>query len=235
MNSLDLILLVFLFLVAWRGFRDGFIRSVIGLAGFIMALGVAYHYYQPLTAFLNQTWHLQDKLQPLLSGLIKLPAPVAQLPLQSLPTGQIITLGHQMGLPQGWLAALQGWSANSTTTLGEVLNNLVSKGLVQGLVFLLLLLIGKYILGLAAGLLTGLVNFGPLGAANRLAGLALGLVEWGIYVAGFLALLTPLQMLLGWFAPGSFGYSLHQLMEGSRILPAVAKIINILGFRWPSL
>lgn len=57
-NFVDLIILFLLFLCGYIGFRRGFLRSVIDLAGFVIAFIIAIRFYPQLSSFILSHWKI---------------------------------------------------------------------------------------------------------------------------------------------------------------------------------
>ncbi len=52
--AIDIILIAILGLCIWRGYKRGFIRSIMGIISFIIALLCAWNFYAPLSDFYNE-------------------------------------------------------------------------------------------------------------------------------------------------------------------------------------
>lgn len=71
---LDLLLGIFLLLLAVRGWRNGFIRSLFGLVGFIVSLVLTKLFYLPFTQLLYQT-ALYEKITDALAAKVDFTVP----------------------------------------------------------------------------------------------------------------------------------------------------------------
>ncbi len=54
MNLLDLIIIILIFLSFWEGWRQGFLRALGSLIGFIVGIWVAGHYFESVAAWFGQ-------------------------------------------------------------------------------------------------------------------------------------------------------------------------------------
>ncbi len=70
MNALDVVVLLVLALFAFRGFKNGFIKEVLGLVGIIAACFIAFHYMGSLSEFLANHISVNPKYIPYFSAIV---------------------------------------------------------------------------------------------------------------------------------------------------------------------
>ncbi|TDA70696.1 MAG: hypothetical protein D9V47_00395 [Clostridia bacterium] len=147
MNYLDIALLIMLLLAAWQGYRRGVLRTLAGMASYLVGLVAAWRYSPALATWLDRQFALR--------------AVLARWWQESLPAPETPVL------PGVHLPALA--SAGGAGPTGEA-----AAFVVTALAFVILLVVVVVVVRWLAGLLTGLLGHTPLGAVNRLAGLVVG-------------------------------------------------------------
>ncbi len=71
MNYLDGILIIFLAYAAFRGFKNGLIKEVLGIAGLILAVLLGFNLITPASEFITTQWGLDGETVPYLAfGLV---------------------------------------------------------------------------------------------------------------------------------------------------------------------
>lgn len=67
MNYVDGLLLIPLAYAAFRGFKNGLIKEVLGIAGLVIAVLLGFNLITPASHFLTQQWDLQGETVPYLA------------------------------------------------------------------------------------------------------------------------------------------------------------------------
>ena len=67
MNVIDIIILLFLGLFGFIGFRNGLIREVLGLVGVIAALFFAFRYLEPISTWIDSFTKITDGWTPVIT------------------------------------------------------------------------------------------------------------------------------------------------------------------------
>lgn len=179
MNWLDWFIITVLALSAIQGLRYGLVASVAKLAGILAGLWVAYNYYRPFAEYLSAQWSMEEKLMPLVDGLLKYWLPSKNAVPPALPPGKLIS---------AWAPA-----ANQLNPLGETLGRMFSSMVLEALSFMILLLVTVWTVNLVGRLLTKVADITLMGPLNHLGGLFFGAAKGILVVMVVLTLMSPFQ------------------------------------------
>ena len=192
---LDMILAAVLIVMAVLGFRKGFLKSLIGLFGNLIALALSYVLAAPTTVWLNEQFGTAEKFAGTIRDLLPMPDHFSMVMASFEGMGQLYTYLNQSFLPdsmkQSILTAVQeqvnAVGAGVYATMADTIAITVASSILQGLVFL------------AGHVLGGVVHLVPVvGLIDRLGGMAVSVA------------FTVITMLILYK-----GISVLGLMEGS--------------------
>lgn len=192
LNGLDLAILAWVALGAWKGLRAGLFRSGARLAGFFLAVSLAARFSAPLGAILAERTEMDESLRAILarSGLV--PREVALQPAEA-GARAMQDLLSKVHLPASWVAG----QVEPASTLGDYLYSLISGVLLNLLAFLIIMLAVSALTNALGGLLHGTVGRLPIvGTMDRAGGMLLGLAEHGVWAVVIVGGLAPLMQLL---------------------------------------
>lgn len=228
MNWVDAVFLGIVAWGAWNGYRRGLLKTLVGFAGFLVALIVAFIYYKELGQWLNEKLHLGQKLEPLIMGYLPVPSQVSQIKLDGLPTEKVMSLVDKVALPASYKQELTLTLQNlSSFGGGETVGQMVAVGIaslfVSIIAFLLLWFTVEHGLKWGASYLTRTMDGTPLKRINRLTGSAAGLLTSALTLIIIVGLLSPILHL----GPGNRGAA-PTLASGSiTVKPEVKESVSI--------
>lgn len=182
---LDLILGALLIFAAITGFRKGFLKSLIGVFGNMIALLCSYRMAAPVTAWLSTEYGVADKLADYISGLLPMPEHFSYLLAGFDGMGQLYTYLDGSILPdsmkQRILEAVQeqvdAVGIGVYKTMADIVADTIAASVLQGLALIGLWIFFCVILFLISHLLVGVVHLVPVvGLADRLGGLLVSLL-----------------------------------------------------------
>lgn len=192
MNYFDIALLLVLVLAAWQGYRRGVLRTLAGMASYLVGLVAAWRYSPALATWLDQRFGLSATLA--LRWQENLPSPETPL----IPGIHLPAMAERGAGPAGEAASV----------------------VVTALAFFILLVVVIVAVRWLAGLLTGLLRHTPLGAVNRLAGLVVGTAVAVLVLGTCVSLLTIILPADSTGVAGSLAASVvaPYLMQGYALL-----------------
>ena len=204
---LDWILAALFLFAAVTGFRKGFLKSLIGLFGNVIALVVSYLLASPVTGWLNEQFSTAEMLGASIRKMLPMPDNFAAITASFQGMGQLYTYLDQSILPdsikQSILTAVQeqvnAVGAGVYATMADVIATTVATSVLKGIVFIVLWALCCLILFFVSHVLAGVVHLVPVvGFMDRVGGMLVSLV---------LAFVTMLILYKG--------ISVLGLMEGS--------------------
>ncbi len=209
MNWLDLVIILFIAWGALKGFSLGLIRTFFGTVGLVAGLAGAYWYAPQLGEFLDRQYQLvdwattffQDRVSP-----------------SSFPDGNLAASYHEAFARYLTKMGYVRVSADFGAIVYEGLGNLV----VEALSFLLIFVVIRVVLGLAASVLHRTVAWGPVAGLNRLTGLIFGAAQNAVILALGLGLVTPF-LSVGLLQPLAAG------IEGSRYAQGLLNVFPLIS------
>lgn len=220
---LDIILIAVLMVMAIQGFRKGFLKSMIGLCGNLMALALSYVLAKPTTVWLNKQFGMAQTLAGTIRDLLPMPDNFSMVLASFEGMGQLYTYLNQSFLPdsmkQSILTAVQeqvnAVGAGVYATMADTIAITVAASILQGLVFIGLWAVLCVVLFAAGHIFSGVVHLVPVvGLIDRLGGMV---------VSASLVVITVLILYKG--------ISVLGLMEGSlfadsQILHYCSELLN---------
>ncbi len=190
--ALDVLCLVLLAVMAFRGYRRGLVASVLGAGRFFIAIILTVALTSPVAGLLND--HL---INPPVYGYVngrlvaladKTEGSAAEL-LESMPEILSNQLGDNVSAEGRLDTLVEEWSE----TISQSISGAVSSVIATVLLFVLFMLL----LSLSIKLIAGLIHATPLASVDRILGLVLGLIT-GLGISVLAArLLTPALTALG--------------------------------------
>lgn len=204
---LDWLLTALILLAGLAGCYKGFLKSLIGLCGNILALFVSYVFASPVTVWISMQFGAVEVLAGPVRRLLPMPESFSQVIASFAGMGQLYTYLDQLVLPdsvkQSILSAVQAQvdtvGAGVYATMADMIVNAVATSILHGLVFIALWALGCIVLFFVSHVLAGLVHLVPVvGLLDRLSGMLVSLA---------LAAITLLILYKG--------ISILGLMEGS--------------------
>ena len=181
---LDIILAAVLFVMAVLGFRKGFLKSLIGLFGNLIALALSYVLAAPVTVWLNEQFGTAEKFAGTIREFLPMPDHFSMVMASFEGMGQLYTYLDQSFLPdsikQSILAAVQeqvnAVGAGVYATMADTIAITVATSILQGLVFIGLWALFCELLFFAGHVLGCVVDLVPVvGLVDRLGGMAISL------------------------------------------------------------
>lgn len=194
MNWMDILVLLIIGGDMFRAFRQGMVRTIVELLGWIVALVAAKLYYKVVAAYLLERVGLFQNLeQNIYLGLTKNFSSQAQLE-QAAASGQ---LSGQLNLPK----VLSGLPSDVISRSGETVNQMVYGELshkiadimINGLSFMLIVFGIMAVLGVLTVVADQVMHLPLLKEANQLGGLLVGVVRGSFSV---LVLMTVITFIL---------------------------------------
>lgn len=221
MNIVDLILMGVLVLGAIGGYQKGFVGSIIGLAGSILGLVIAYNYYPLLTDWFNSQFQVQDKLLEFFKTHLVLPQAVSQFKIPAFPFADISkyldNLDFAVSLKNQVLVFLQklesGLVSYTQAALADVLHQVLTKFILNSLSFVLIWIVVERSFSLLHLLYSRFIRNTLLGTYDRLAGSLLGLFVSVLALSILFGLMTPLLKLAVIAEPSLFAAVMRTIGE----------------------
>ena len=143
---LDWILAALFLFAAVTGFRKGFLKSLIGLFGNVIALVVSYLLASPVTGWLNEQFGTAEVLGASIRKMLPMPDNFSAITASFQGMGQLYTYLDQSILPdsikQSILTAVQeqvnAVGAGVYATMADVIATTVATSVLKGIVFIVL-------------------------------------------------------------------------------------------------
>ncbi|MBN2897325.1 MAG: CvpA family protein [Clostridia bacterium] len=191
-NWIDIVIVIIVLYNVIRGFSLGFIRSVVGIIGYVVAFFVSKEYHEfVLTYALNHFQVISDmqstiayKIETMLINSIS--EGTASLAQPTL-TGSGISFLEHLNVQD--FIAVDTVATNSASEIGVKIAAFIMNGLSAIVVFMAVLLVIK-IIGV---ILNALMELPVLKSVNRFAGLLIGIVKGGLFVFSIMTLLAFLS------------------------------------------
>lgn len=192
MSWVDIVILGWLALGAFKGFRAGLFRSVARLAGFFVSIILAMRNAPTAALFLQEQTAAGKIVSSLVERTGMVPPEAADLPAEQAVKA---FTGLLAGLP-----GFGSWSiptAAAGMTFGEYIQGLVTFLVLETLAFLLII-VGVYlVVDLVGRLLQGMFRLVPGGwVVNNGVGLVFGLAESAVVASLVVGALSPLLRLI---------------------------------------
>lgn len=191
-NWMDIVIVIIVLYNVIRGFSLGFIRSVIGIIGYVVAFIVSKTYYETVTLYLidhftavaNLKISIAVKIEALLLNSI---AEGTTALTQPTLEGSGIPFLETLNLKE--ILAIDDVALHTAQDIGLKMSDFIMNGLGAIVVFLVVLLLIKMI-----GIVLNAVMALPiLKSVNRMAGLLVGLMKGSLFVFSLMTLLAFLS------------------------------------------
>lgn len=185
MNSIDIFILIILFLTAISGLRKGFVLSIFSIVGFILSLFIAKLYYPVVSRFLISNTGIFTKISTFVServlkltrGTSSTQSTESILDLFKLPTT----------LKEGVISNSTGVEQSAQNLISDNLTNIV----ITIISFFIVFIVAKILLNIAVKILDNITRLPGLNEVNKLLGFVIGVTKGIIIVYIIFAILTP--------------------------------------------
>jgi len=219
-NFIDFAIIILLMLGGVNGYGKGFIGSIVGFLGSILALVLAVRFYKPFAGLLNAKFGILSGIHSFLTEHLPLPLEVSTAPLNAAGINLLMIKVNSMVLPQfikekiisEAQEIIYGASQLRLTTIGEVLTFIVAITLLNGLALIILWFLLTNLLHLAARLLSKSLDNTFLGGINRLGGFMVGIALNALGLMVFFGIFTLFLEVTD--------------QAGSSMLAAIGKTVN---------
>lgn len=203
MNLVDLALGAVLLLGFLWGYRVGFFRMLVGLAGYLISFWFAGLLAPTVVSQLDERFHFTQRVSEGLAKQVPLPEAAHQLTMTDVPFSDLGRWVDALPLPPFYRQLVtQGASLPAVEpgqTAAAYIYTHLAHTLLQTATFIVLLVLLALLLQFAARLLTGVFDHLPLvGGLNRLAGGLGTLFQVGLLAGLLLTLVSPLTALPSW-------------------------------------
>ena len=235
LNLLDAIILLVMALGLIRGFRTGFIRVILGLAGFVLGFWGAATWATSVVQFSERWFRMVTAISSVMRKYIEIPAEVALMPVKSLGVSDIMNRLLTLPLPADLKSSVARYLTSllynidtvSTSTVGDFLYKAFASLCLHAIAFILILCVVRGIAVVMADVLAQTIASGTGGAlTNRLLGGFIGMTQAVAVMVAFVGLASPLANLSG-------SANLANLFSKSIIAPVLSRAfmwaINTLG------
>lgn len=191
MNYMDLFVLLIIGFETFRSFKQGMVRSVVSLAGWVVALIAAKLYYKLVAVYLVTHFKIFENLeQNLYTAFTKNLSSQAQLQ-QASDTG---ALGGAIQLPKVLGGISKDLAAKSQDTINQMvygdLSHRLAEMIINGLSFMAIVLVILAVLSLFTYVADGIMHLPLLKEANKLGGLVIGLLRGSVAVLVVMTMIT---------------------------------------------
>ncbi|HZW49911.1 MAG TPA: CvpA family protein [Bacillota bacterium] len=195
-NWVDGVIVIILLFGAWRGFHNGFVKTLISLLGSVVGFICAIFYYPTVAAWFNSNWHLNQKIVDYIAPKISIPTmslseanPIAYLmkQLATLNLPQSILDQLQKAIESMGTINLQSMSSN----LGELVATMLANLLISALAFLSIVLAINLAANLLLFLLRNVLKVAG-GTSDKVSGLLVGLLQSFAVLVGIIAVILPI-------------------------------------------
>lgn len=194
MNLVDIIIVIFIAWGAFKGFKRGFINTLGGLFGWIIALVLAVIFNANFKSFLDQQFGLTGKLGDWLGERFPLPAEIDEASSSPEDIEQVVESLPMPGFMQDILSdKVISLSAEESgpESLSVVFGHGIAEMLVIGLSFLALFFIISFIIKIMLTIVSKGVSITPLRGINRLGGFIIGAGVYSFILAVVIGVLYP--------------------------------------------
>ncbi len=195
-NWIDGVIVIILLLGAWRGFHNGFTKTLISLLGSVVGFIAAIFYYPAVAAWFNSNWHLNQKIVDFIAPKINIPTmslseadPIAYLmkQLATLKLPQSVLDQLRKAIESIGTINLQSMSSN----LGELVATMLANLLISALAFLAIVLAVNLAASLLLFLLRNVLRVAG-GTSDKISGLLVGLLQSFAILIVIIAVVLPI-------------------------------------------
>lgn len=194
MNYMDIGVLLIIGFETFRSFKQGMVRSVVSLAGWVVALVAAKIYYKVVAAYLVAHFKIFEHLEEnLYTAFTKNLSSEAQLQ-QASDTG---ALGGAIQLPKVLGGLSKDLAAKSQETVNQMvygdLSHRLADMIINGLSFMAIVFAVLAVLSIFTYIADAIMHLPLLKEANKLGGLFIGLIRGCV---GVLVVMTMITFVL---------------------------------------
>ncbi len=175
----DLSVLLILGLFIWIGYRRGLLLTAVGFISSLISIAIAFLMVRPLSGWLLKLGLFSSSMEGISTQL--------EEGIQTYPSG-LAPLLEGLGMPENWARRILQAPDPSGSSLVDSAVNSVWQLVLGALALVVVFAFVRVGLGLAARLLTPILNGIPvIGWLNRTGGLLLGLL-WGVFTVWILVM-----------------------------------------------
>jgi len=223
-NWLDVVLLLIMLYGIYRGLRAGFIRMILGLAGYALGFWGAATWSPALVSYSENKFRWVSSFSMVTRKYISIPIEVATKPLKDLDASQLVQTVLSLPLPQELKEFMarhisnlgMSMGASGASTVGEYLYRTLASLCLHAAAFVFIFFVVRGIAGLMSEVLTRTLAGGLAGSSiNRFLGAGAGFLQTTIVLVAVFGLLTPIMNM------GAF--SLGKTLAESRIVPVLSR------------
>lgn len=224
---LDIAFIIIFFLAAITGFQNGFLKSLIGLFGNIIALIASYQLSTPVAQLIDTQFNVASLIVKKLSTFLPMPESFSNVMASFEGMGQLYTYLEDAFLPDSVKEAILSAVQQQIDTIGtgvyatmaDMICNTVATTLLRGLTFIGLWFIFCFLLFLIRHMASGIIHTIPIvGFLDRIGGMiisvllvsvttlflykgicVLGLLEGSIFAQShILQICNAILTIIGW-------------------------------------
>lgn len=200
MNLFDVLVGFIIIWGSYKGFKNGLIKSLGGILGWIASIIVALSFNRPLADYLDKQFEIVDILGNVIIKIM--PLPNFSFEANNISKAIINAGVQEMALPdflkQSLIENIDQLLAGGNyfdASLSELIAYGLAGMLLKGISFLILFAATGIIIKIGVDLLSRVFAVTPLGPVNKLSGAALGLLINIIIVAVIIGLISPIVIL----------------------------------------
>jgi hypothetical protein len=232
MNILDGILLLLLFLAAWKGYAQGLIQALAGLVGKLAGILLAFLWARPLAQWAGEQFGLVELLGARLTGLFSGEAVFAETEMGRVTAQKLPDILDALHVPaflkikvMAQASQLMSSGSASLVAITQELARQTALFLLQIVSFILLVLLVGWCIKLLMKLFRRFFGGTFIGSLNRILGGLLGLGLAGILLAVVTGLAAPFFLGAGPEEVGSVG----RMIKSSVLVPKFLDIFSDLS------
>lgn len=188
-NVLDIIFLIILGIQLVKGYIDGMIKSILGIASFIISIIVAKMYYLKMVVLLKSNFdifaNMKDNIYKAVTSNFAKKLPVDGAMDGSVPEkGAIFDLADLIGLGN------LGVSNGINDTIFETISTKLAGVITNACGFLLVFVISMIVFSIVIFILDNIMKLPILEHVNRIGGIIVGLVKGVLYNCVLITIVT---------------------------------------------
>lgn len=197
---LDIIVLFFLVFFTYRGYRNGFLKTIVQFLGYFIALFVSFWFSRILAGGVAQLFHgsmysyVQEKVGETVST--DFTGAVAAF-FQNIPKFLSGCIQYLIGDQAQVAGEINGLSSDISTSITDSVLMPIVTLLLQGILFLLLFGVCMFLVRRLAGLFGGFYKIPLIGSINSLLGGILGCFQSLLFLLILSSVISVLIMLSG--------------------------------------
>lgn len=199
-NIFDFIICFIVILGAYNGFKNGLIKSIGGVVGWVASIVVAVTYNGNLADYLDKQFDLVARFGEIIMKVF--PLPNFSFEAENINKAVVNAGVQEMALPDFLKTSLIE-NIDQLALTGNYfdvsLSEIIAYGLagmfLKGFSILILFVITGIIINVGISFLSGLFSFTPLGPINKMSGAVLGLIINIAVLAIIMGLLSPMVIL----------------------------------------